>query len=62
MLMRGDTTMPEQFVNQETTKADDLTATEPTAENRVQNVAEKAAQKSTKTVKRFDQDQTIFSK
>jgi hypothetical protein len=54
--------MPEQFVNQETAKVEDLTATDPTAENRVQSIAEKAAQKSTKTVKRFDENQTIFSK
>ena len=54
--------MPEQFENQEVTKLEDETASDATAEKRIERVAEKAAEKSTKTEQRYDRDQPIFSK
>jgi hypothetical protein len=54
--------MPEQFENQEVTKLEDETASDATAEKRIERVAEKAAEKSTKTEQRYDEDRAIFSK
>jgi hypothetical protein len=54
--------MPGQFENQEVTKLDDEAAPDATAEERIDRVAEKAAEKSTKTEQRHDADQGIFSK
>jgi hypothetical protein len=54
--------MPEQFENQEATKQEDETVSGATAEKRIDRVAEKAAEKSTKTEQRYDRDHGIFSK
>jgi hypothetical protein len=54
--------MPEQFENPNATKVEDNTVSDPTAETRIDRVAEKAAEKSTKTVQHYEKDQTIFSK
>jgi hypothetical protein len=54
--------MPEQFENQQATKLEDETVSNPTAEKKIEHVAEKAAKKSTKTIRRYDADHTIFSK
>lgn len=54
--------MPDQFENSEATKLEDETVSEATAENRIERVAEKAAEKSTKTEHRYDRDHSIFSK
>lgn len=54
--------MPDQIENSEATKLDDETVSEATAENRIERVAEKAAEKSTKTEHRYDRDHSIFSK
>jgi hypothetical protein len=53
--------MPEQFENQETTKLEDETNSDASAQKRTERVAEKAAEKSTKTEQRYDKDHTIFS-
>ncbi len=52
--------MPEQSKNQETTKLDDETASEAT-EEKIQRLADKAAEKAVKTEQRYDEDHTIFS-
>jgi hypothetical protein len=54
--------MPEQFENQQATKLEDDTASDATAEQRIEHVAEKAAEKSTKTEQRYDEDHAVFSK
>ena len=54
--------MPEQFENPNTAKPEDETATDATAEERMERVAEKAAEQSTKTEQRYDGDRSIFSK
>lgn len=54
--------MPEQFENSEATKLEDETVSKATAETRIERVAEKAAEKSTKTEQRYDRDHNIFSK
>ena len=54
--------MPEQFENSETTKLEDETISDATAEKRIEHVADKAAEKSSKTEKRYDSDHSIFSK
>jgi hypothetical protein len=54
--------MPEQFENSETTKLEDETISEATAEKRIERVADKAAEKSARTEQRYDSDHNIFSK
>jgi hypothetical protein len=54
--------MPDQFENKEATKPEDVTVSEAAAENRIEHMAEKAAEKSTKTEHRYDRDHEIFSK
>jgi hypothetical protein len=54
--------MPEQFENSEATKLKDETISDATAEKRIHRVADKAAEKSTKTEQRCDSDHNIFSK
>jgi hypothetical protein len=54
--------MPEQFENSETKKPEDETISDATAEKRIERVADKAAEKSTKTEQRYDSDHNIFSK
>jgi hypothetical protein len=54
--------MPEQFENSEATKLEDETTSDATAEKRIERVADKAAEKSTKTEQRYDRGHEIFSK
>lgn len=54
--------MPEQFENQAAEKLEGETVSDATSEERVDRVAEKAAEKSTKTVQHYDKDHSIFSK
>ena len=54
--------MPEQFENSEATKLEDETVSDASAEKRIERVADKAAEKSTKTEQRYDRDHSIFSK
>jgi hypothetical protein len=62
MATTGAIAMPEQFENSETTKLEDETISDATAEKRIEHVADKAAEKSSKTEKRYDSDHSIFSK
>jgi hypothetical protein len=54
--------MPKQFENQEETKLEDATISDATAEKRINRVAEKAADKATKTEQLYEKDNPIFSK
>lgn len=54
--------MPEQFENPEATKLEDKTVSDASGEKRIERVAEKAAEKASKTEQRYDKDHNIFSK
>jgi hypothetical protein len=54
--------MTEQFENQEAANPEGETAPDATPAERIDRVAEKAAEKSTKTEQRYDGDHNIFSK
>jgi hypothetical protein len=54
--------MPEQFENQEATKLEDKTVSDASAQERINRVAEKAAERASKTEQRYDKDHNIFSK
>ncbi len=54
--------MPEQFENLEATKLGDETISDSSAEKRVEHIAEKAAEKASKTENNYDKDHAIFSK
>jgi hypothetical protein len=54
--------MPKQFVNPEAAKLEDLTASDASAQKRIERVAEKAAEKASRTKRRYDGNQRIFSK
>jgi hypothetical protein len=54
--------MPEQFENPEATKLEEETVSDAAAEKRIDRVAEKAAEKSSHTIKSYDEDHKIFSK
>jgi hypothetical protein len=54
--------MSEQFENPEAAKSEDETISDATADRKIQHTAEKAAEKSSKTEQRYDQDHNIFSK
>jgi hypothetical protein len=62
MVITGENLVPEQFKNAEATKLEDETISDATAEKRIERVADKAAEKSTKTQQRYDSDHSIFSK
>jgi hypothetical protein len=53
--------MPKQFENPETAKLEDETVSDQTAQQRMDRVAEKAAEKSTQTVKKYDKNHAIVS-
>jgi hypothetical protein len=54
--------MPEQFENPEATKLEDETVSDASAEKRIERVAEKAAQKSSKTENNYDKRHDLISK
>ncbi len=56
--------MPEQIEDQESKRMADETVSKVAvaAEKRIESVAEQAAEKSTKTVQRYDADHPIISK
>jgi hypothetical protein len=54
--------MTEQFEDQEAEKLKDKTDLDAAAQKRISNLAEKAAEKATKTEQRYDKDHTIISK
>jgi hypothetical protein len=50
-----------QFENPETAKLEDETAAKKSADEKIQDVAEKAARKAAKTEQEYDKDQASFS-
>jgi hypothetical protein len=62
ILMRGRATMPEQFENPEVIKLEDETVSDAAAQKRIERVAEKAAERPSRTEHEFDQDHQIISK
>jgi hypothetical protein len=54
--------MSEQFENPQETNVEEATVIVPSAKEKIEHVAEKAAQKSTKRVQHFDKDHGIFTK
>ncbi|MFY9853242.1 MAG: hypothetical protein WAK26_05115 [Terracidiphilus sp.] len=54
--------MPEQFENPEVTKLENETVSDAAATKRIEHVAEKAAEKASRTEQRYDQDHEIISK
>lgn len=54
--------MPEQFVNPQEQKVEDEIAPEESSQKRIGQIAEKAAEKASKTEQKNEKDQPIFSK
>ena len=54
--------MKQQFENEEGKKLKDKTEADAAAEVRINHLAEKAAEKASKTEQRYDKDHTIISK
>jgi hypothetical protein len=54
--------MPEQFENPEVIKLEDETASDAGAQKRIERVAEKAAEKPSRTEHDYDQSHQIISK
>jgi hypothetical protein len=54
--------MQGQFENPEVTKLEDETVSDPRTQKHIERVAEKAAEKASKTEQSFDQDHLIISK
>jgi hypothetical protein len=54
--------MPKQFENSEVTKLEDETVSDATAQKRIERVAEKAAEKSSRTAQDYDRGHQIISK
>jgi hypothetical protein len=54
--------MPEQFENPEVIKHENQTVTDAAEKKRIEHVADEAAEKSSHTEQRYDQDHPIFSK
>jgi hypothetical protein len=54
--------MTEQFENQQEEKLKEITDSEASAKKRIDLIAEKAAEKSTKTEQRYDKNNPVFSK
>jgi hypothetical protein len=54
--------MPEQFENPEVTKIEDETVSDVTAKKQIERVAEKAAEKPSRTEQDYDQVHQVISK
>jgi hypothetical protein len=54
--------MPEQFENPEVENLEDETVSDLTAQKHIERVAQRAAEKASRTEQRYDQDQPIISK
>ena len=53
--------MPEQFENQGATKVNNQTTSDPTAQERIDRVAERLAKKPSLTEGKYDRDHSIIS-
>jgi hypothetical protein len=54
--------MAEQFENANATKLEDETESDSLPQKKLDHIAEKAAEKASKTEQRYDEEHTIFSK
>jgi hypothetical protein len=54
--------MPEHIENPKATKLEGETVSEAATAKKIDDVADKAAEKASKTEQRYDADHTIFSK
>jgi hypothetical protein len=54
--------MKQQFENQDAKKLKDKTEADAATEVRINHLAEKAAEKASKTEQHYDKDHSIFSK
>jgi len=54
--------MKQQFENQEAKKLEDTTDSDASTEKRINHLAEKAAEKASKTEQNYDKDHAIISK
>lgn len=54
--------MGEHIENLEATKLEDETVLDVSAEKRIEDVAEQAAEKASKTENNYDQDHSLFTK
>jgi hypothetical protein len=54
--------MKQQFENEEAKKRNDKTESDAATEKRINQSAEKTAEKASKTEQRYDKDHTIISK
>ena len=59
--MQEERTMAEQFENPKEEEVEEETAMEVPPEKEIKDIANKAAEKSGKREKKFDEDHTIFS-
>jgi hypothetical protein len=62
MVLKGETTMPEQIDNLEVIKREDETVLDEAARNQIDRVAEKAAEKASRTEQDYDRAHQIVSK
>lgn len=53
--------MPKQFENSEATKLEDEMVSDASAEKKIEHIAEKAAEKASKTENKYDKDHSLFS-
>ena len=53
--------MPEQFENPEVSKLEDATIADATAQQRIDRVADRLAEKSSHTEQKYDKDHKIIS-
>jgi hypothetical protein len=60
-VITGENAMSEQFKKSEATKLENQKISDASAEKRVEDIAEKAAEKASKTENNYDKDHSLFS-
>jgi len=62
MVITGEISMEQQFESEEAKKLKEKTDSEVASKTRINHLADKAAEKASKTEQRYDKDHTIISK
>jgi hypothetical protein len=62
MVITGEITMKQQFESEEAKKLKEKTDSDVASEKRINNLADKAAEKASKTEQRYDKNHSIISK
>jgi hypothetical protein len=62
MVITGEITMKQQFESEEAKKLKEKTDSDVATEKRINQLADKAAEKASKTEQRYDKNHTIISK